>query len=85
LKALLFPERRKPPIGVGGLAMSRLSETLGSKPGNVRVGLLATTGAANPYYDGRLVSGGEDYVTLVLSDGKCMLITTNAIAWVYYR
>ena len=33
----------------------------------------------------RLMSGGEDYINLILSDGKSMLITTNAIAWIYYR
>jgi hypothetical protein len=65
--------------------MPTLSEALGTKLGNVRVALLATGGGAAPFYDGRLVSGGEDYITLILSDGKSMLITTNAIAWIYYR
>jgi hypothetical protein len=66
-------------------AMPTLSQALAAKPGNVRVALLATGGSAAPFYDGRLVSGGEDYINLVLSDGKSMLITTNAIAWIYYR
>jgi hypothetical protein len=70
-----------------GFGMPTLSEALGTKPGNVRVALLATGGGggAAPFYDGRLVSGGEDYINLILSDGKSMLITTNAIAWIYYR
>ena len=46
--------------------------------------LLTGSGTA-PYYDGRLVSGGEDYITLILSNGKSMLIAANAIAWLYYR
>jgi len=65
--------------------MPTLSQALAAKPGNVRVALLATCGSAAPFYDGRLASGGEDYINLVLSDGKSMLITTNAIAWIYYR
>jgi hypothetical protein len=65
--------------------MPTLIQALGAKPGNVRVALLATGGSAAPYYDGRLVSGGEDYINVILSDGKSMLITTNAIAWIYYR
>jgi hypothetical protein len=67
--------------------MSNLSQALGSKPGNVRVALLGisqSSGAAS-YLDGRLISGGDDYITLVLSDGKSMLISINAIAWLYYR
>jgi hypothetical protein len=66
--------------------MPTLSQALGAKPGNVRVALLTAGGGnAAPYYDGRLLSGGEDYINLVLSDGKSMLIATNAIAWIYYR
>jgi len=65
--------------------MLTLSQALGTKPGNVRVALLATGGSAVPYYDGRLASGGEDYINLILSDGKSMLISANAIAWIYYR
>jgi hypothetical protein len=66
--------------------MPTLCQALGAKPGNVRVALLASGGgSAAPFYDGRLTSGGEDYINLVLSDGKSMLIATNAIAWIYYR
>jgi hypothetical protein len=64
--------------------MPSLCHALGAKPGDVRVALL-TAGGAAPFYDGRLVSGGEDYITLILSNGKSMLIATNAIAWLYYR
>jgi hypothetical protein len=66
--------------------MPTLSEALVAKPGDVRVALLtAGSGGAAPFYDGRLVSGGEDYITLILSNGKSMLIAANAIAWLYYR
>jgi hypothetical protein len=65
--------------------MPTLCQALGAKPGDVRVALLTAGGGATPFYDGRLISGGEDYITLVLSNGKSMLIATNAIAWLYYR
>ncbi len=65
--------------------MSTLSQALGAKPGDVRVALLTAASGAAPFYDGRLVSGGEDYITLILSNGKSMLIAANAIAWLYYR
>jgi hypothetical protein len=65
--------------------MSTLCQALGAKPGNIRVALLTAGGGAAPFYDGRLVSGGEDYINVILSNGKSMLIATNAIAWIYYR
>jgi hypothetical protein len=65
--------------------MPSLCQALGAKPGDVRVALLTASGGAAPFYDGRLVSGGEDYITLILSNGKSMLIATNAIVWLYYR
>jgi hypothetical protein len=65
--------------------MPTLSQALVAKPGDVRVALLTAGGGAVPFYDGRLVSGGEDYITLILSNGKSMLIAANAIAWLYYR
>jgi hypothetical protein len=66
--------------------MPTLCQALGAKPGNVRVALLtAGGGGAAPFYDGRLVSGGEDYINVILSNGKSMPIATNAIAWIYYR
>jgi hypothetical protein len=65
--------------------MPTLCQALGSKPGNVRIALLTAGGGAAPFYDGRLVSGGEDYINVILSNGQSMLIATNAIAWIYYR
>jgi hypothetical protein len=65
--------------------MPSLCQALGAKPGDVRVALLAAGGGAAPFHDGRLLSGGEDYITLILSNGKSVLIATNAIAWLYCR
>jgi hypothetical protein len=65
--------------------MPTLCQALGAKPGNIRIALLTAGGGAAPFYDGRLVSGGEDYINVILSNGQSMLIATNAIAWIYYR
>jgi hypothetical protein len=65
--------------------MPTLSQALGAKPGDVRAALLTAGSGAAPFYDGRLVSGGEDCITLILSNGKSMLIAANPIAWLYCR